>query len=400
MSRFFLAAAVLASHLLIHFSPCRAFGTDAASTAGTDKGTDAEVDADALATCNENFETAKSACTDPKSTAGMSSQNAATTLSQMSTVTTLIASASGTKAAAQACLISNGLSAALQTINALKGDACSNSRSKCMNACRSANAKHFKSCDSYSTQVSNSLAQAISIAQSLAQAYSCYSALSQTTQATATPVELTSSTADCSNSSYAATNLVCICQNEPTNALCGSTKSASTASLGSTTTSATTPSLSTATNDGTEVDTTPIGAVGTSGSNTASGASGSSGLSGSSGSSGLMGSTDGSSGTSEIEKNVITGTSGSGSAQTGLTASGAVGGNGKAGGGSSIAGSPSDFDLKKYLPKTARANRGLAGMTIPSTDGVTGPMGPSLWEKVSNRYQAVKSSLIQDTNSK
>ena len=32
----------------------------------------------------------------------------------------------------------------------------------------------------------------------------------------------------------------------------------------------------------------------------------------------------------------------------------------------------------------------LAGMTVSAKDGITGPMGPSLWQKVSRRYRKMK----------
>jgi hypothetical protein len=48
------------------------------------------------------------------------------------------------------------------------------------------------------------------------------------------------------------------------------------------------------------------------------------------------------------------------------------------------------------LPTKDFKTRGIAGMSIPSSDGVTGPMGPTLWEKVSNQYKRQQTNLIQD----
>jgi hypothetical protein len=53
-----------------------------------------------------------------------------------------------------------------------------------------------------------------------------------------------------------------------------------------------------------------------------------------------------------------------------------------------------NLDLSKYLPKAKTQN--LGGMSISSKDGITGPMGPTLFEKVSNQYQQQKPNMIQD----
>lgn len=51
------------------------------------------------------------------------------------------------------------------------------------------------------------------------------------------------------------------------------------------------------------------------------------------------------------------------------------------------------LDLKKFMPKVnpLGGNRGLAGAGVK--DGVTGAMGPSIWEKVSRRYKKVQPFL-------
>lgn len=48
-----------------------------------------------------------------------------------------------------------------------------------------------------------------------------------------------------------------------------------------------------------------------------------------------------------------------------------------------------EADLKEYLPEKT-PDRNIAGMSLYATDGLTGPLGPSIWEKVSARYQKVK----------
>lgn len=51
------------------------------------------------------------------------------------------------------------------------------------------------------------------------------------------------------------------------------------------------------------------------------------------------------------------------------------------------------FDLSKYLPKKD-FKRGLAGVASASADGITGPNGPTIWEKVSRRYRVKAPALI------
>jgi hypothetical protein len=84
----------------------------------------------------------------------------------------------------------------------------------------------------------------------------------------------------------------------------------------------------------------------------------------------------------------------------------AGGGGGGAGGGlaktssssgisGAVRGIMDKFNLKNFLPnRSDYKNRGIAGMSIPSADGITGPMGPSLFEKVSNQYQKQKTNLL------
>ena len=87
-------------------------------------------------------------------------------------------------------------------------------------------------------------------------------------------------------------------------------------------------------------------------------------------------------------RSAITGTSGG-------TSSG-LGGSGGGGGGSSglarnNGGAKESFfdkfNLKKFLPGSKYKTRGIAGMSVKSVDGITGPMGPSIWEKATRQYQ-------------
>ena len=84
----------------------------------------------------------------------------------------------------------------------------------------------------------------------------------------------------------------------------------------------------------------------------------------------------------------------------GGTAGGSGGGGFTGGGGGGSGDKPSMFDslaekfnLKGFLPSKADfKNRGLASGS--GADGITGPNGPSLFEKVSARYQKKQSELL------
>ncbi len=53
------------------------------------------------------------------------------------------------------------------------------------------------------------------------------------------------------------------------------------------------------------------------------------------------------------------------------------------------------LNLNGLLPKrNDYVNRAVAGMSVSAQDGVTGPNGPSIWEKVSRRYQIKKGDLL------
>lgn len=87
-------------------------------------------------------------------------------------------------------------------------------------------------------------------------------------------------------------------------------------------------------------------------------------------------------------KSAITGTSGGngglGSAGGGGGGGGLARNNGGAGGGGGMF---DKFNLKKFLPGSKYKTRGIAGMSVKSVDGITGPTGPSIWEKATRQYQ-------------
>lgn len=85
-------------------------------------------------------------------------------------------------------------------------------------------------------------------------------------------------------------------------------------------------------------------------------------------------------------KSAITGTSGGQGG--GLSAGGGSGGGGLAkNNGAKGGGLLERFNLKRFLPGQKYKARGIAGMSVKSVDGITGPMGPSIWEKATKQYQ-------------
>ena len=76
------------------------------------------------------------------------------------------------------------------------------------------------------------------------------------------------------------------------------------------------------------------------------------------------------------------------------------GGAGGAGGGQGRYGSNSEdyseensqLDLSKFLPEK-KPTRAIAGMSLTKTDGLTGPFGPSIWNKVSTRYRKITPTM-------
>ncbi|CAN5724717.1 hypothetical protein BH10BDE1_BH10BDE1_29690 [soil metagenome] len=112
-----------------------------------------------------------------------------------------------------------------------------------------------------------------------------------------------------------------------------------------------------------------------------------------------FGSEGGGSGAGGTPLSAITGTSGGTGSGLGGSGGGGGGGlarnNGKAAGGGSLM---DKFNLKRFLPGSKYKTRGIAGMSVKSVDGITGPMGPSLFEKATRQYQEQiqKQSVILD----
>jgi hypothetical protein len=392
--------------------------------------------------CGEKGKSAKLACATLSALTGLGSTEGALLESiLMSQLPALIGQmTAGGKSAAQQCKIQADINKLMTVVSTLKTGACLMTMNSCRKQCGSdistteAKVKQLEidvktnaalaeqlttarrtltqvrrvenQCGGYKTNMAMMIAQAgLGIVNTL-KSNKCADDFSDPGAVvgipTATPISLTGSNVDCSNPQFASTNMYCICKSTPNDSMCAGFQNPNGggpggAGVGSV--SQTTPGLSSGeANDGDLVDQSLIDPSSKkSGSYGVEGGGGSGGLGGGSGG-GLLGGGDGEGGGgSGLDKNVITGTSGGGGGVSPLTAGGG-GGGGKAGGGSGGGGSGGGggFDFKKYLPKSLFKNRGLAGMSVPSTDGVTGPMGPTLWEKVTNRYQVKKSSLIQD----
>lgn len=245
-----------------------------------------------------------------------------------------------------------------------------------------------------------------------AQANNCSSALSQMMQGlsslaqtmmmlnqVATQEQLPAMPAtDCSNPEYAKNSVMCICQNDPKNRMCteaepfGSGIVTTNAPMGPA--SPTGPGL----NDPIPGDGLSLGQINAGRPKTASGSSSiEGGASGGMGRGGGLQAINGSgdaSGPVAQPPNVILGVSSSqgGGGGGGGGYSGGSGGTGFGGRGPTSDGS--GFNIANALPRHPR--RLVTGMTIPSRDGVTSPLGPTLFEKVSNQYQIQKRNLIQD----
>lgn len=126
--------------------------------------------------------------------------------------------------------------------------------------------------------------------------------------------------------------------------------------------------------------------------------SGGGGAPGGGGLSSLGGESAGAFGANGDRGSAVGGVSGGNPAGAGGHAGGGGGGNGGGGGRNDDGGLLSKLNLKKFLPGDKYKNRGLAGMAGPAKDGITGPMGPSLWEKATRQYQEQiqKQNVIMD----
>ncbi len=202
-------------------------------------------------------------------------------------------------------------------------------------------------------------------------------------------------TQDCSNPANA-NNPLCVCTVNPKSAMCqrGEQFPSGIATSGG----PQGPSSPIGADSSTASDGVPVGgfqgqAKSSSGSATVDGGGGGFGGGGGRGLQALSGGGgDGGPGPSGIPTSVIHGTGGgSGSG----AASGGGGGGATSGGGRGRApAGEGGFNLSSMLPRGAA--RGMAGMSVPARDGMTAPLGPSLFEKISSQYQMQKKFMRED----
>jgi hypothetical protein len=389
-----------------------------------------------LKTCKQDQHVNVDACGNPNSYAGMNGGEKAQLASGLGLIATMGAQAAAARGSAKACLLASTLNVALQGMSLLKAHTCEKTINRCADDCTkaindessladeleknqatAAQAEQHRKwqrraedvrdiCVGNNSKVRDMQTQMVMLGLGALNALNCKSQSSSNVAATSpvnnltapTPVSLTTAVGDCSNASFAATSTFCICKANPSDALCangsagfpGSTSGLATGGIS--TPGITTPS----TDSGQVVDTSPIPVDHSDHGKLAGGSGGGAGGGlGGGGPGGLNPEGGDGTGASGIDKNVITGTSGAGSGG-GLSAVGGGGGGSSKPGGGSGGGGGGSFNLAKYLPKNMFQNRGLAGMTVPAQDGVTGPLGPTIWEKVHTRYEDKKSSLILD----
>lgn len=378
--------------------------------------------------CLSLQETAASACLTP-GTSGMDPGEAAmftVMMNQMVTLGTQIASAG--KNMAQQCRLQADMSKLMATLNGAKATACGVTISKCKSACEyetgeyekaatqfaSSNAaaaeqyriaarktqRAGRTCSSYSSQVYAMGMGAMQHGANIVQNQQCakeMEALANVPVPTFSPIALPNPT-DCTdpnNQSFA-----CFCSREANKSspMCagfnngnlagggGATPSGPGNGIGS---SVATPFLGTdADGDGVEDDPVALqqkqnpSSGGNEFSPGGGSAPGGGGL-------GAFGGDDGGMGAPGDPKSMITGTSGGTGGGFGGGGGGGGGGlarfNGGAGGGKG--GFMDKFNLKRFLPGSKYKARGIAGMSVKSVDGITGPMGPSIWEKATRQYQ-------------
>ena len=368
--------------------------------------------------CVDDADEAKTACTTQDMQAGMSQaqQAQAAQLAQQANQGNSNVASAGASAAAQ-CKNQADMSKILGGLSALKGAACTTAVGTCEESCEqvaksceqkgqtgvpnasaymtraSLARKKAKTCSALSSNGKTAMLQS---AMMMASAFLNNSCADASSVATPTP-------ADCNNQAYAQVTQACICAPsgsnpyaDPQNAICNNGQSVTgLAPSLSTTLGAVTP---TRVEDETSEGTRTAGAAagkGQSGNNTMEGGASGGGMTGGGGAGGgKMGGDEGGAAPSTIDKNVITGASGGGGG--GLAAGGGGGGGAGNLGGSLGKERDGKIDLSQWLPKGKYKALNIGGMSIKADDGITGPMGPSIWEKVSNQYQQQKPSLIPD----
>jgi hypothetical protein len=380
------------------------------------------------ASCTATKSTTSTACLTP-GTGGMNAGEAAMFTMMMNQMVGLAGQiASAGKNMAQQCRLQADLSTAMTAINGIKGAACGFMISRCNTRC-AASAKQFTAeakrlsaitgmatqaqnceraaakatriasqCSSYSGQVAAMMMGAMQHGAGIAQNRQCAaeaSAFANQPMPTFSPIALPNPT-DCSDPNNQ--SLACFCSRESNakSPMCAGFNPGAVAGGGATTSgpgngigsSTATPFLGTGDDAGTDGNTVDPFATKQNASNGGDGYSPGGGSPPGGGSLGSLGGDDGGGGGYGDPRSAITGTSGGQGGGLGSSGGGGGGGlarnNGTAGG---LGGFMDKFNLKKFLPGSKYKTRGIAGMSVKSVDGITGPMGPSIWEKATRQYQ-------------
>lgn len=368
--------------------------------------------------CVEEEDTNRKACTTQDMQAGLNpaaQAQAQQLMAQGNAANQNVASAGQTQAAQ--CQNQADLSKILSALSGLKGTACSATVKSCTDTCGqvaksckqlaqsqpqkaaiyNARAKvaenKSKVCDSRSSAGTAAMGQMLGLLGSMFQNQAC---AQQTAAATAAPN-------DCTNPAYASVTAACICAAvgtnpaaDPTNPICQNGQSVAGINPTLSTVGPSTPATMTdMSSDGVAIDGTQAKANTQTGTAAMQGGgSGGGGFgAGGGGMGGLNPGNEGGPAGSSIDKTVITGQSGGGG---GLAAGGGGGGGGFGNLGGSRSEGAGKIDLSQWLPKGKYKSLNIGGMSIKPYDGITGPMGPSIWEKVSNQYQLQKTQLIPE----
>jgi hypothetical protein len=403
----------------------QAADAEAAGGAAAAGGAPGTADTGKQTSCESAASTAKSACLMP-GTDGMDPGTAAMfsmmMTSQLPAMATQIATIG--KNMAQQCKVQADVAKLMTAINGIKGAACATTISTCRSTCGEeatqwetqynthiANTatqalaaedkkkmvkanRSATQCGAYTGQVIGMMMSAMQNGVQIVANKQCESDLSafNTAAPTYTPPAL-AQIGGCEDPNNQTLACYCTRPGNASSAMCSGFAGGNLAGGGTTTTpngsTVASPYASTAgdVTDGNTAD--PFAAPGQKGGGDGKGPG--DGGSGAPGGGGLasFGSEGGGGGYGSDPKSAITGTSGGTGSGLGGAGGGGGGGlarnNGTAGG--SKGGFFDKFNLKKFLPGSKYKTRGIAGMSVKSVDGITGPMGPSLFEKATRQYQ-------------
>lgn len=378
--------------------------------------------AEQAATCESVSSTAKAACLMP-GTGGMSAGEAAMYTMMMNQLVSSAATiASIGKNMSEQCKVQADVAKIMTGINGVKGAACATLISKCESTCTTeasnrkneantartnnnyamattkdkeaaAATKSASTCAGYSGQVMGMMMSAMQSMGNFATSKQCQADAAALAAAVPTYSPIAMPTiGDCTDPNNQSLTCYCTKEANKSSVMCAGFTSGGVAGTSTTTTpngtSVATPyssSVADLTDSGNTAD--PFAGQNKKNSGGPSGqGDGGSGAPGGGGLSSLASEGGGSGGTGD-GRSAITGTSG-GNGTLGSAGGGGGGGlarnNGTAGSGGSLM---DKFNLKNFLPGSKYKTRGIAGMSVKSVDGITGPTGPSLWEKATRQYQ-------------